>query len=157
MHLHEGQQPSIGQQFPIAEPLRETAGRIVIPAANLEHVSGAGCRCNEAYSGHRISAAEMRGCDTLQGFYKKSLLGSVYGPQKKWAPEPQDHDFETESDYFLTGISDGHPDIETADTFASPVRHGVSYLDCQDTFYGVSHTTIVLEYANWYLWTARRR
>lgn len=140
--LREGEEVAIGQQFPIAEPLRETAGRIGIPKTNLEHVAGVGCCCPTGYSGHRISAMEMRGCDTLQSFLEKSLLGSG-----ACDPVSGDHDFEIESNYFLTGISDGYPDVEAGGSIVSPARRGAAHLDCQDPFSGVSDPAIFPRHA----------
>lgn len=80
-----------------------------------EHLAGPGCVCDNGYSGHRISLAEMKGCRAVQCLVKK---------EPGWMPEDGDQDFEIEGDYFLTGIGDGSPD-ESALEDIQPVRHGV--------------------------------
>ncbi|MCJ1391456.1 hypothetical protein MMC18_004320 [Xylographa bjoerkii] len=85
----------------------------------LEHVSGPGCTSWKGYSGQRISLAEMKGCRAIQCLMQKD---------PSWKPEPDDQDFELESDYFLTGIGDGSPDERPLDEMKT-VRHGVERID----------------------------
>ena len=80
-----------------------------------EHLSGPGCTSRQGYSGQRISLDEMKGCRAVQCILKKG---------KDWLPEPDDQDFELESDYFLTGVGDGSPD-EAPLRDIKPERHGV--------------------------------
>ena len=80
-----------------------------------EHIPRPGCESYLGYSGHRISLEEMKGCRAIQAL-------AVKGPN--WSPEPDDQAFEFESNYFLTGIGDGSPDISPL-TVINPIRHGV--------------------------------
>ena len=81
----------------------------------LEHIAGPRCVSTADYSGHRISTEEMQGCRAVQALCKKG---------KNWQPEPDDQEFELESDYFLTGIGDGSPHRELLEDL-HPVRHGI--------------------------------
>ena len=81
----------------------------------LEHIPGPDCKCTSGYSGHRISLEEMKGCRAIQALIPK-------GPD--WSPEPDDQEFELESNYFLTGIGDGSPDESPLEDIR-PVRHGI--------------------------------
>jgi hypothetical protein len=56
----------------------------------------------------------MKGCRTLQCLLRKKI---------DWRPEPDDQDFESEGNYFLTGVGDGYIDFSHVDL--NPVRHGV--------------------------------
>ncbi|KAF7190902.1 hypothetical protein HII31_08061 [Pseudocercospora fuligena] len=69
----------------------------------LEHIAGPNCSYN-AYSGHYISADEMRGCRTFQCLIRKP---------PGWKPDENDEAFEHSSQYFLSGISD---DMDARDT-----------------------------------------
>ena len=80
-----------------------------------EHVAGPGCICQEGYSGHQISLAEMKGSRTVQCLVRKT---------SGWMPEDGDQDFEAEGDYFLTGVGDGSSDQHELINF-EPARHGV--------------------------------
>lgn len=64
--------PKPGQQFPIKRGLTKRIGRIEIELIDLEHTAGAGCQSRYGYSGHRVSAREMRGCQTVHGLLLKS-------------------------------------------------------------------------------------
>ena len=44
--------------------------------------------------------------------------------QPQWQPEPDDQEFELNSNYFLSGIGDGSPDEAPLENL-SPERHGV--------------------------------
>ena len=46
-----------------------------------EHVAGPGCVCQEGYSGHQISLAEVKGCRTVQCLVRKD---------PGWMPEDGD-------------------------------------------------------------------
>ena len=80
-----------------------------------EHITGRDCRSTEGYSGHRISVEEMKGCRDIQALVKK---------ESDWTPEPDDQDFEFESDYFLTGISDRTLASRSLLIDIKPIRHG---------------------------------
>ena len=82
-----------------------------------EHLAGPGCVCLGGYSGHRISLAEMQGCQAFQCLVKKNA---------DWMPEDDDQDFELEGDYFLSGISDTLSDYSARDI--KYIRHGVEGL-----------------------------
>ncbi|MCJ1421091.1 hypothetical protein MMC32_007453 [Xylographa parallela] len=67
----------------------------------MEHISGPGCISRSGYSGQRISLEEMKGCRAIQCLVQK---------ETDWQPQPDDQDFELESDYFLTGVGCSPPD-----------------------------------------------
>ncbi|KAI9744118.1 MAG: hypothetical protein M1818_002270 [Claussenomyces sp. TS43310] len=81
-----------------------------------EHIAGPGCTLGGGYSGHQISLQEMKGCRAVRCLMRK---------EDGWQPEPDDQDFERESDYFLTGVGEGSPD-ESALQILAPIRHGVT-------------------------------
>ena len=83
-----------------------------------EHIAGPGCGSGLGYTGHRISLEEMKGCRAVQCLVRKG---------SGWKPEPDDQDFELESNYFLTGIGDGSPDEAPLENI-KPVRHGFEYI-----------------------------
>ena len=83
-----------------------------------EHVAGPGCVCQEGYSGHQISLAEMKGCRTVQCLVRKT---------SGWMPEDGDQDFEAEGDYFLTGVGDGSSGQHELRNI-EPARHGVNII-----------------------------
>ena len=63
----------------------------------------------------------MKGCHVLQCLVEKQHN------QLTWIPEADDQDFGLESDYFLTGVSDGRrvPEQQEPLTCVKPHRHGV--------------------------------
>jgi hypothetical protein len=81
----------------------------------VEHVAGADCKDERGYSGYNITVEEMKGCCNYQCLAYK-------GPN--WTPEPDDQDFELESECFLTGIGDRFPSRDTYSPEAVPARHG---------------------------------
>ncbi|KXT02359.1 hypothetical protein AC578_185 [Pseudocercospora eumusae] len=98
----------------------------------LEHIAGPNCTYN-AYSGHYISADEMRGCRTYQCLIRKPC---------DWTPAEDDEAFEHSSQFFLSGISD---DMDPRHTrFRNqlhPPRHNSKMIDhSPDTyFFGLGH------------------
>ena len=54
-----------------------------------------------------------------------------------WEPEPDDQDFELESEYFLTGIGDGSPDEAPLENIM-PIRHTIDSVIIANCLYGVS-------------------
>ncbi|PLB46609.1 hypothetical protein P170DRAFT_466063 [Aspergillus steynii IBT 23096] len=121
----EGKLPKVGDKLPMAEPIMELDGRIGLKKQDLEHVAGPGCRCTNGYVGHRVSVEEMRSCQTAQCLAAK---------QGGWQLQSDDCQVELESNYFLTGLVDGMPDIEMGWIGISPVRHGLDQLDPADPF-----------------------
>ncbi|MCJ1433844.1 hypothetical protein MMC27_003209 [Xylographa pallens] len=85
----------------------------------LEHISGPGCISRSGYSGQRISLKEMKGCRSIQCLVQK---------EPDWEPQPDDQDFELESDYFLTGVGCSQPDRGPLN-ISKTARHGA------DNFY----------------------
>jgi hypothetical protein len=65
----------------------------------------------------------MKGCGDVQCLVLKP---------PSWRTEPDDQQFEIESDYFLTGVGDGSPDGGPLGDI-TPVRHGVSELWISNT------------------------
>lgn len=87
--------------------------------ANLrEHLAGPTCVAQCGYSGYRISAEEMRGCNTSQCLIRKS---------SEWVPEEDDQVFELSSDYFLSGLCAYMPSRDDGWPRFIPKRHGVTY------------------------------
>jgi hypothetical protein len=84
---------------------------------DIEHIAGPGCNIIEGYSGHEISAEEMRGCQTLQCLVRKPG-GYVFSPL------PDDEDFEKTGGYFLSGLSGHMPSRDYSTPRVKPVRHG---------------------------------
>jgi hypothetical protein len=91
-----------------------------------EHIAGPNCEDTQGYNGNRISAEEMRTCTTVQCLVEKASQMRDWLPE--WASEPQDEDFERESNYFLSGLGDRIGSWED-DGFCYPRRHGVGELD----------------------------
>ena len=81
-----------------------------------EHIAGPGCITTTGYNGNRITVQEMKGCRVVQCLAEK---------EEGWQAEDDDQDFELESDYFLTGLGEGSPDVAPLDNI-KPARHGVS-------------------------------
>ena len=86
-----------------------------------EHIAGHNCISARGYSGHRISLAEMKGCRAVQWLVQKDV---------DWMPESDDEDFETDGNYFLTGIGDG-PTPRAPLENSYPVRHGITGINIE--------------------------
>ncbi|MCJ1377209.1 hypothetical protein MMC17_000301 [Xylographa soralifera] len=95
---------------------REVQGRS--PSSVVEHISGPGCISRNGYSGQRISLEEMKGCRAIQCLVHKDA---------DWEPEPNDQDFELESDYFLTGVGYSPPELGLLN-IPKTARHGADRL-----------------------------
>jgi hypothetical protein len=81
----------------------------------VEHIAGPCCLDERGYKGHNISAEEMKGCTAYQCLaYKGS----------DWTPEPDDQEWERESECFLTGVGDRFPSRDMAFPNVYPPRHG---------------------------------
>ena len=85
---------------------------------NVEHLAGPDCEHHGGYSGFEISAEEMKGCTIIQCLIRKS---------PEWKPEPDDQDFELESDYFLSGLSGQMPSRDSEGPEFTPARHGMDH------------------------------
>ena len=86
-----------------------------------EHVAGPHCVDEHGYSGHAISAEEMKYCTTVQCIvlYENGYHESY---PNKW-PEPDDEEFESKGVYHLTGLGEGCGSWEN-DCSVYPKRHG---------------------------------
>ena len=82
----------------------------------FEHLAGPECRNRRGYSGNRITAQEMAGCDTFQCLARKNT---------SWEPEFDDLDFENESGCFLSSLNDFMPGRGYPMHDAATERHGV--------------------------------
>jgi len=88
----------------------------------IEHIAGVDCGYFKGFNGNAISAEEMRLCSTAQyivikdGDFHRDLDDS---------PEPDDEDFERESNYVLSGLATRTDGLE-GNCSVSPVRHGLS-------------------------------
>jgi hypothetical protein len=83
----------------------------------VEHIAGPGCKNLEGYSGHEISAEEMRGCQTLQCLVQKTAAPG-------FDPLPDDEDFERTSRFFLSGLSGHMPSRDYGVPRFKQERHG---------------------------------
>jgi hypothetical protein len=83
----------------------------------IEHIAGSECSCVNGYSGHEISAEEMRGCQTVQCLVRKP-------PGYIFDALPDDEAFETTGEFFLSGLSDHMPSRDTDSPRVTPDRHG---------------------------------
>lgn len=91
-----------------------------------EHLAGPGhCWNSSGYSGFRITAAEMKGCATVQSLVDKS---------SEWWPQPDDQSFELNDYYFLSGLSGHMPSRDCGDPDFVPVRHGAEDLSLDTVF-----------------------
>ncbi|KAL3418165.1 hypothetical protein PVAG01_09880 [Phlyctema vagabunda] len=81
-----------------------------------EHVAGPNCRNRNGYNGHLVTAQEMRGCNILQCLMRKNT---------SWVRQPDDLDFEVESECFLSGISEHMPSRDIDFPIMFPPRHGL--------------------------------
>lgn len=85
----------------------------------LEHIPGPTCTEANAYSGHRITLEEMRGCRTAQFLVHKS---SAKG---KWKPDGLHEPWEASQDWFLSGVCDGMESRDMGFPTVWPARGGV--------------------------------
>jgi hypothetical protein len=85
--------------------------------AKIEHIAGPGCNNESGYSGHEISAVEMRGCQTLQCLVRKPQ-GYIFDNL------PDDEEFETTGEFFLSGLSDYMPSRDMDSPRVTIARHG---------------------------------
>ncbi|KAL5042866.1 hypothetical protein BDW71DRAFT_132314 [Aspergillus fruticulosus] len=129
---HEGEfanawLPSEGSQLPIinpGQPLEKSDARFGVKRVCLEHIAGPGCIANMGeYKGTHISLDEMRGCRTAQFLVAKEG-DEMAALNLNWEPEADDMAFESESEYFLSGLCDDLP-LYQFDATVSPARHGV--------------------------------
>lgn len=104
-------------------------------ASRYQHIAGPGCASDSGYSGYRISLEEMAGCRAVQALVKKG---------EGWEPEDDDEDFEIESEFFLTGIGDGSPDVVPLGNI-EPARHGIDSINIAN----VCRLSIFVSRANW--------
>lgn len=84
---------------------------------HMEHIAGPGCRDNRGYHGFAISFEEMNGCKTLQCLERKT---------NTWMQQPDDQDFERDSNYFLSGLCDRMPSRDIDCPRVTPARHGLT-------------------------------
>ena len=82
-----------------------------------EHIAGPNCEDTQSYNGNHISAEEMRTCTTVQCLVEKRSQMRDWLPE--WESEPNDEEFETESNHFLSGLGDRIGSWED-DGFCSP-------------------------------------
>ncbi|KAE8395631.1 hypothetical protein BDV23DRAFT_178676 [Aspergillus alliaceus] len=87
----------------------------------FEHIAGPGCRNREGYLGRNISVEEMRGCHTVQCLIMKN---------PDWEPRGDDLEFERESQFHLTGVTESMPSSGYGLKFA-PIRHGIDNIQAQ--------------------------
>lgn len=72
------------------------------PEYFVEHIAGVNCVSLDGYNGNNISAEEMKACTTLQCVVDRR--SDAHDSIENLPPEPDDEDFERESNYFLTGL-----------------------------------------------------
>lgn len=95
----------------------------------LEHIAGPDCSQTAGYSGHSITAEEMRGCHTAQALVPKPSW---------WHPEADDEEFEATAYFFLSGLTDYMPSRDYSDPTVIPSRHGCSSPRTDNSFFDES-------------------
>lgn len=103
----------------------------------VEHIAGPGCVLRSAYNGCKISAEEMRGCMTAQCLVRKQK-GLQYRPAS------DDEPFETNGDFFLSGLNDFMPSRDWSWPQTIPTRHGCDEVRAENKIW---ETEIAEEYA----------
>jgi hypothetical protein len=83
----------------------------------IEHIAGPACNYVAGYSGHEISAEEMRGCQTAQCLVRKP-------PGYLFDALPDDEEFETTGEFFLSGLTGYMPSRDADYPRVTPDRHG---------------------------------
>lgn len=78
-----------------------------------EHIAGPNCRQLDGYNGHNVSVEQMLDCNTVQCLYIKP---------DDWQPNKDDMPFETDSKYYLSGLSDYSSG--GGNKHFAPARHG---------------------------------
>lgn len=101
------------------------------PQGHFEHVAGPGCSRYNGYKGHIIQASEMYGCKTIQCLVPKP---------PNWRPEPDDMDFERQSRFFLSGLSDHMPSRDMDRPQFQPQRNGLEWAEAEVHDYLVGHS-----------------
>lgn len=98
-----------------------------------EHVSGPTCcasRVAKAYSGYQLSFEEMKACTTVQCLGPKND-SFMLACERAWKPSLDDEEFESTSNYCLSGLGDRPGSIEEASP-CYPCRHGKKYISPTD-------------------------
>ncbi|CEL00786.1 hypothetical protein ASPCAL00382 [Aspergillus calidoustus] len=113
--------PEKGDWLSFDPNTKPAPGRVAIYLEDIEHVAGPGCRFPGAFSGNQITVEEMRGCQTVQ-----CLVPKV----DDWEPAVDDHDFEKDSKYFLSGIATRACSRVEAIS-ANPVRHEIDEIEAR--------------------------
>lgn len=85
-------------QMPSEERRKETTDDL------YEHIAGPNCVHYIGYSGHVITAEEMKYCTTLQ--YIVPYDQDYHESDPLHRPEPDDDDFERKGEYHLSGLTD---------------------------------------------------
>ncbi|KAM3494150.1 hypothetical protein MY3957_002602 [Beauveria namnaoensis] len=87
-----------------------------------EHISGPNCTLRNAYTGHNITAQELRGCNTFQ------LLCPKFSD---WELEKGDEDFEVDDKCpsYLSGLRDHLDSDVSCATIFVPMRHGQEHFN----------------------------
>ena len=128
-HVHEHASKNYASARPDEIPRDEATETIVTDDADeahdhrkwvlrkrLEHIAGPGCKHTGGYSGHEITVEEITGCTNSQCLVRKTA---------DWYPEVRDQPFETDSNYYLTGLSGYMASTDEGSPKFLPVRHGV--------------------------------
>lgn len=96
----------------------------------VEHIAGPHCEHRRGYNGNAISVEEMRLSTTVQCIVEKK--SQAHDGLPEWSSEPDDEDFERESEYFLSGLGNKCGSWED-DTTVEPQRHGFNDLNPMHT------------------------
>lgn len=86
-----------------------------------EHIAGPNCVHYRGYSGHAISAEEMKYCTTMQ--FLVPYTRDSHDPSHHQQPEPDEEEFEKEGEYHLTGLGEECGSWED-DCSIYPARYG---------------------------------
>ncbi|KFY14067.1 hypothetical protein V492_02879 [Pseudogymnoascus sp. VKM F-4246] len=93
---------------------RETRDKFRNTREAYEHIAGPNCSQLDGYNGHNISVEEMMDCSTVQCLYAKP---------DDWVSNEEDMYFETDSKYYLSGLSD-HSSSGGWKQMYAPILHG---------------------------------
>ncbi|RAK74662.1 F-box protein [Aspergillus fijiensis CBS 313.89] len=97
---------------------------------DLEHIPAPTCGQPNAYPGSAISVAEMRGCRTAQFLVHKSQTEGT------WKPNGLHEDWETDAEWFLSGVCDGMRSRDCGYPDVLPARGGVETVAADNVNFG---------------------
>ncbi|RAH68411.1 F-box protein [Aspergillus aculeatinus CBS 121060] len=97
---------------------------------DLEHIPAPTCGQPSAYPGSAISVAEMRGCRTAQFLVHKSQTEGT------WKPDGLHENWETDAEWFISGVCDGMRSRDCGYPDVWPARGGVETVAADNVNFG---------------------